>query len=148
MESTKDSLAFRFFTEIGIIEQLARNRLEASLPDGLKMSQFIVLNHLERLGGAWAPARLANALQVTRGAMTNTLQRLEKRNLVNISADPKDGRGKLVEITKAGQEMRLRCIKGVGPLLVDLSMKISDKEIEAVLPVLEKTRKYLDAQRS
>ena len=79
MEPTKDPISFRFFTEIGIIEQLARNRLERGLPDGLKISQFSVLNHLVRLGGEWSPARLARAFQVTKGAMTNTLQRLEKR---------------------------------------------------------------------
>nr|MBC8240058.1 MarR family transcriptional regulator [Alphaproteobacteria bacterium] len=88
VEPTEDPLAFRFFTEIGIIEQLARNRLERVLPDGLKVSQFIVLNHLVRLGGEWNPARLAAAFQVTKGAMTNNLQRLEQRRLVQVLANP------------------------------------------------------------
>ena len=68
VEPAEDPPAFRLFTEIGIIEQLARNRLERGLPDGLKVSQFVVLNHLVRLGGEWSPARLANAFQVTKGA--------------------------------------------------------------------------------
>jgi len=144
----KDLLAFRFFNEIGIIEQLARNRMEASLPDNMKMAQFVVLNHLLRLGGAWAPARLANALQVTKGAMTNTLQRLEKRQLVTITADPDDGRGKLVEITSAGREMHQSCIDSITPFLTTLANEITEKEIASVLPVLEKVRKYMDMQRS
>jgi len=151
MQPTKDLLAFRFFTEIGIIEQLARNQLEASLPDGIKMAQFVVLNHLVRLGdetGEWAPARLANALQVTKGAMTNTLQRLEKRQLVSITPDPHDGRGKLVEITSAGREMRLRCVSSITPFLTTLSKEVSERELASVLPVLEKVREYLDLQRS
>ena len=65
-EPIKDPLAFRLFVEIGIIEQLARNQLEREMPDGLKVSQFGVLNHLDRLGGEWSPARLANAFQVTK----------------------------------------------------------------------------------
>ncbi len=147
-DATRDPLAFRLFTEIGIIEQLARNRLERGLPDGLKLSQFTVLNHLVRLGGEWSPARLAGAFQVTKGAMTNTLQRLEKRGLVQVLADPRDGRAKLVSLTGAGRDMRLRCVESVGPLLADLSRRIPDKDIASALPVLEKVRRYLDAHRS
>ncbi len=148
VEPTKDPLAFRFFTEIGIIEQLARSRLERALPDGLKVSQFIVLNHLVRLGGEWSPARLAAALQVTKGAMTNNLQRLEKRRLVRVLANPTDGRGKLVTITEAGRDMRLRCVASVGPFLADLSRELPDKDLAAALPILEKMRIHLDAHRS
>lgn len=148
VEPTKDPLAFRFFTEIGIIEQLARSRLERALPDGLKVSQFIVLNHLVRLGGEWNPARLAAALQVTKGAMTNNLQRLEKRRLVRVLANPTDGRGKLVTITEAGRDMRLRCVASVGPFLADLSRELPDKDLAAALPILEKMRIHLDAHRS
>ena len=143
----EDPLAFRLFTEIGIIEQLARSRLERNLPDGLKVSQFGVLNHLVRLGGEWSPVRLAKAFQVTKGAMTNTLQRLEKRGLVQVSPDPHDRRAKRVTITKAGREMRLRCVQSVGPLLVDLASEVSDNDLASALPVLEKVRKYLDTHR-
>jgi len=148
VEPTKDPISFRFFTEIGIIEQLARNRLERGLPDGLKISQFSVLNHLVRLGGEWSPARLARAFQVTKGAMTNTLQRLEKRGLIRVLADPRDGRGKLVGLTEAGRETRLRCVESISPLLADLSTELSDKEFASTLPVLEKVRRYLDSHRS
>ena len=147
MAPSEDPLAFRLFTEIGIIEQLARNRLERSLPDGLKVPQFGVLNHLVRLGGEWSPVRLAKAFQVTKGAMTNTLQRLEKRGLVRVSPDPRDGRGKLVGITEAGRDMRVRCVQSVSPLLADLSSELSEKDFAAALPILEKVRKYLDTHR-
>ena len=148
MKRTEDPLAFRLFTEIGIIEQLARNRFEAALPDGLKVSQFGVLNHLVRLGGEWGPARLAAAFQVTKGAMTNTLNRLDKRGLIEIKADPSDGRGKLVTLTEAGREVRERCINNVGPIIGELSSELSDKELAVALPVLEKVRKFLDSNRS
>ncbi|MEQ1783915.1 MAG: helix-turn-helix domain-containing protein, partial [Hyphomonadaceae bacterium] len=89
-------LYFRLFTEIGIINQLSSNRLERELPDGMSLAQFGVLNHFVRLGGQWAPTRLARAFQVTKGAMTNTLQRLEAQGLVKVVPDPKDARAKLV----------------------------------------------------
>lgn len=148
VQPAEDPLAFQLFLEIGIIEQLARNRLERALPDNLKVSQFAVLNHLARLDGEWNPARLASAFQVTKGAMTNTLKRLEKRGLVRVRANPGDGRGKLVTITAAGREMRRRCVESVGPFLADLSIELPDTELFSVLPILERLRVYLDTHRS
>ena len=148
MEPTEDSPVLRLLTEVGIIEQLARNQLERNLPDGLRISQFGVINHLVRLGGDWSPIRLANAFQVTKGAMTNTLQRLESRGLVKVVADPEDGRGKLVSITDKGRAMRTRCVESVGPLIAELSAELSEKDLAMALPVLEKVRRYLDAHRS
>jgi len=40
-----DPVAFAFLNEVGIIEQLARNRFEAVMPDDLLLSHFTVLNH-------------------------------------------------------------------------------------------------------
>ena len=148
VEPTETPLPLRLFTEIGIIEQLARNRLERGLPDGLKVSQFVVLNHLVRLGGQWSPARLANALQVTKGAMTNTLQRLEKRGLVRVLADPCDGRGKLVGITAIGHKIHSRCVDSASPLFTDLTRELSSEDLATALPILEKIRKYLDSHRT
>jgi len=147
VEQAEVPLAFRLFMEVGIIEQLARNRLERGLPDGLKISQFGVLSHLVRLGGEWSPARLASAFQVTKGAMTNTLQRLEKRGLVRVLANPRDARGKLVTITASGQATRLRCVESVSPFLAELSCEVSAQEIATALPILEKIRQYLDSHR-
>ncbi len=148
VEQAEVPLAFRLFVEVGIIEQLARNQLERGLPDGLKVSQFGVLSHLVRLGGEWSPARLASAFQVTKGAMTNTLQRLEKRGLVRVLANPQDARGKLVTITASGRAMRLRCVENVSPFLTELSCEVSEQEIATALPILEKIRQYLDSHRS
>ena len=47
-----------------------------------------MLNHFARLGGVRSPAELAQAFQVSKGAMTNTLQRLEAGRLVKIIPDP------------------------------------------------------------
>jgi DNA-binding MarR family transcriptional regulator len=148
VKSTDDLRTFQLFTKIGIIEQLSRNHLERNLPDGIKMSQFVVLNHLVRLDGDWSPARLASAFQVTKGAMTNTLQRLGKRGLVTIADDPEDGRAKLISITEAGAAMREKCVASVGLLLADISNLLSEKDMNSVLPILEKIRKFLDTQRS
>lgn len=144
----QDLLLFRFLNEIGIIDQLARARLESALPDGLKISQFVVINHLVRLGGDWSPVRLAKAFQVTKGAMTNTLRRLESRGLVAVVPDPDDGRGKLVRLTAAGRKMREKCVRSVDPLLADLEVKFGEQRFAKALPLLEELRNYLDNHRA
>lgn len=148
IKGAQDALLFRFLNEVGIIDQLARAKLESVLPDGLKISQFIVLNHLVRLGGDWSPARLARAFQVTKGAITNTLQRLESRGLVKVVSDPRDGRGKLVSLTATGRDMRKQCVRRVNPLLVDLEAKFGEEHFAKALPILEEVRKYLDEHRA
>ena len=147
-EEPQDSLLFQFLNEIGIIDQLARTKLERALPDGLRISQFIVLNHLVRLGGDWSPVRLANAFQVTKGAITNTLRRLESRGLVAVVPDPHDGRGKLVRLTAAGRKTREKCVRSVDPLLTDLKARFGEQQFARALPLLEEVRKYLDDHRA
>ena len=141
------SALFRFFNEIGIIEQLARNLFERVMPDGLKVSQFSVLNHFVRLGGKRSPLELARSFQVTKGAMTNTLQRLETRRLVKITPDPDDGRGKKVEITDAGRQMHEDCIKALVPALIAMGQSLDQERMKAATPLLTEVRKYLDENR-
>lgn len=143
----QDPAAFKFFNEIGVIAQLSANAFERVMPEGLSMAGFSVLNHLERLPGDWAPARLARAFQVTKGAMTNTLQRLEARGLVAVTADPRDGRGKLVEITPQGRAVRGAALAALAPLLAQVQAALPAAEMEAALPLLARVRAYLDAAR-
>jgi len=143
----KGEIMFRFFNEIGIIEQLARVRLERILPAGMRMAHFSVLNHFVRLGGARSPASLAEAFQVTRGAMTNTLQRLEDNGFVEIKPDPDDGRGKRVSITRAGRQAHQAAIDALVPSLQAIGGALGTEPFERVLPDLERVRVFLDENR-
>ena len=138
----------RFFNEIGIIEQLARNLFERKLEGGLKLPHFSVLNHFVRQGGAQAPSHLARAFQVTKGAMTNTLSRLESRGFIEIYADPTDGRGKLVEITAAGRRAHKAAIASLADEFAELGTVFREKEFIEALPLLERVRVFLDEQRN
>ncbi|MFN7496504.1 MAG: MarR family winged helix-turn-helix transcriptional regulator [Hyphomonadaceae bacterium] len=142
------AIAFSFFNEIGIIDQLGRNRFERVLPEGLSIAGFSLLNHFVRLSKAQdTPSHLAKAFQVTKGAMTNTIHRLEALGLVTIVADPSDGRGKLVSITEAGKAARYDAIARLAPSLQQLSGLIDPKDLEALVPTLMKLRAILDANR-
>lgn len=146
-ETNQGPELFLFFNEIGIIEQLTRAELESVLPYNMKMSHFILLNHLLRLGGKWSPARLAVALQVTKAAITNTLKRLEARGLVKVEADPGDGRGKLVSLTRAGKLRRDACIDNIEPFLAELQDRFGKELFVEALPFLQDLRAYLDERR-
>ncbi|MFQ3595157.1 MAG: MarR family transcriptional regulator [Sphingomonadaceae bacterium] len=143
-----DPPVLRLFTEIGIIDQLVTTLLERSLPGGLTRAQFGILHHLARLGGAWGPARLARAFQVTKQTMTATLTRLEAQGLVSIRPDPRDGRAKRVTITPAGLAARQQAVSALADLLRQDDLFPSDAEAEALLPGLAAIRARLDRARS
>ncbi len=141
-------LTLGFFNEIGIIAQLSSTAIERALPPGLSLAQFGVLNHFARLGGEQTPARLAAAFQVTRGAMTNTLQRLAKQGLVSIKPDPEDGRRKLVRMTARGRKMRDRAMASFTPTLLGVAENLPVEELAAALPLLKRVRTHLDEARN
>ena len=94
MTRTNDALAVTLFSEILTVDQLARSSLAKALPKGMALSHFSVLNHLARISDERTPAQLARAFHVTRGAMTNTLAKLEWAGHVHIRPDWEDARQK------------------------------------------------------
>lgn len=147
-DTPPDAPLFHVFNEIGIIAQLSSTAFARVLPDGLTMAQFSVLNHFARLGGEKSPLRLAQAFQVTKGAMTNTLQRLEARGLVAIRPDPEDGRGKLVRITDDGLAMRERALARLRPPLAKVQEAFGTEAFAQALPFLAELRQHLDQARN
>ena len=143
-----DPVAFDFFTEIGIIAQLSQSRLQQALPGGLMLSHFTVLNHFARRGGEQSPAELARAFQVTKGAMTNTVRRLEGRGLVAVRPDPGDGRAKLVSLTPAGRAARDDAIAAIAPIIAQLAARFATARFNEALPFLRDVRIYLDGARN
>jgi DNA-binding MarR family transcriptional regulator len=139
--------AFRFLTEIGIIAQLSGTAFEKAMPPGMTMPQFVVLHHLARLGGEWTPVRLANAMQVTKGAMTNTLAHLSGKGFVAIRPDDRDGRSKLVSLTLEGKTACDRAIAAVAPELKALVDGVSAELLAETIPPLEIVRRFLDRRR-
>lgn len=142
-----DPLMFSFFNEIGIIDQLAGSVLERALSGGLRMAHFVVLNHFVRLGGSRSPAELARAFQVTRGAMTNTIRRLQARRLVAVTPDPDDGRAKRVAITAAGRRVRDQAVGAIGAPMGLLEARFGADRFRDALPFLRQLRAHLDAAR-
>jgi DNA-binding MarR family transcriptional regulator len=126
----EDPVHFRFMNEIAIIDQLASRLFERVMPEGMTLPQFGVLSHFVRLDRPSSPQRLASAFQVTKGAMTNTLQHLEAKGLVTVAPDPDDRRAKTVTITGAGRAAREEAIAALRPIIQRLAEEVSSTEVE------------------
>jgi DNA-binding MarR family transcriptional regulator len=146
MSSAEEDL-FNFFNEVGIINQLSSNLFERQLPQGLTLSQFSVLNNFVRLGGMRSPAQLASAFQVSKGAMTNTITKLEEKGCVVVSASKSDGRKKEVRITSKGRALRNKSIKSMAPLNRSIAAGLDLEQLQTVMPLLRTVREYLDNHR-
>ncbi len=143
MRASDDPIAFTVLTEIRAIEQLAEQRLRRALPEGLELSQFAVLNHFSHLGGEKSPAQLARAFQLTKGAMTNTIARLEGAGYVHVRGDAKDRRRKLVSLTEKGRATRDAAIAAIAPVFAEIVAGVGRERLRAALPGLRDLRLFL-----
>lgn len=139
-----DDLAVALFGELFMADQLARNRISKILPKGMQLSHFSVLNHLARIGEERTPAQLAKAFHVTRGAMTNTLARLEWAGHVHIRPDWEDARQKFVSISPSGRAARDSAVAAVVPQIADVAQALGVDRVRALLPVLRELRLKLE----
>ena len=146
MESTTDNLATALFAEILTVEQLARTALARVLPRGMELSQFAVLNHLAHTGAERTPAQLARSFHLTRGAMTNTLRKLEAAGWVHIRPDWDDARRKLVSVSPAGVRARDAALEAIAPILSDVVARVGTDKARAALPVLRALRQGLSPE--
>lgn len=144
MTEDTNALAVTLFSEILAAEQMMRNRLTRALPKGMELSHFSVLNHLSFVGDERSPAQLADTFHVTRGAMTNTLQRLEWAGYVHIRPDWDDARRKMVSISPAGRQARAQAISSITPMINQLVGELGQDKVRAVLPVLRDLRLRLE----
>ncbi|WP_347311768.1 MarR family winged helix-turn-helix transcriptional regulator [Defluviimonas sp. SAOS-178_SWC] len=135
-----DPLAVALFSEVFMADQLARNRISRALPKGMELSHFSVLNHLAHLNDERSPAQLADTFHVTRGAMTNTLAKLEWAGHVHIRPDWDDARRKFVSISPAGRAARDAAVAAITPVIGDVVRAIGPEKVRAVLPILRDIR--------
>lgn len=139
-DQTNDRLAASLFAEVLIADQLSRNLISRALPRGMQISHFSVLNLLAHVGEERTPAQLAEAFHVTRGAMTNTLSRLEWAGHIHIRPDWDDARRKFVAISPAGRTARDAAITAFMPLIAEVVRDIGPERVRVALPVLRELR--------
>lgn len=146
MNAQNENLAVSLFSEILTVDQLARMAVAKVLPKGMELSHFSVLNQLAHAGGEKTPAQLARNFHLTRGAMTNTLTKLEWAGWVHVRPDWEDARRKLVSISPAGLAARDAALAAITPVIAEVVDKIGAEKVRSALPVLRELRLKLSAE--
>ena len=141
-----ESLAASLFAEVLISDQLARHMVTRTLPKGMQLSHFSVLNLLAHLNEERTPAQLAAAFHVNRSAMTNTLARLEWNGQVHIRPDWDDARRKFVSISPAGRAARNAALASFMPRIAEVVRDLGPAQVRAALPVLRRLRERLEEE--
>ena len=140
----ENSLAVPLFGEILALDQLVRNRLAKVLPKGMELSHFSVLNQLSHNKIERTPAQIAKSFRVTRGAITNTLNKLELSGYIHVRPDWEDARRKMVSISPAGMVARNNALAAVTPIIEDFARDIGEERLKAIVPILRELRQKLE----
>ena len=143
MRDSSNTLAILLFSEILGTDQMLRSRLGKVLPKGMEISHFSMLNHLAWRDVERTPAQLAETFHVTRGAMSNTLAKLEWAGYVHIRPDWDDARRKLVTISPAGRQARDSALSAIAPMITKVVEDMGEDQAKAALPILRGLRKQL-----
>ncbi len=143
MSDSASSLSVALFSEIFMADQLARVKLARVLPKGMELSHFSVLNHLAKSRDEKTPGQLAKVFHVTRGAMTNTLNKLAWSGYIHIRPDWDDARRKFVSISPAGRRACDEAFEVIAGLIAEVVDDIGPERVRAALPVLREVRTRL-----
>jgi DNA-binding MarR family transcriptional regulator len=131
------------FDEIGIIAYLVRTAIARKLPDGMNYPQFEVLNLLARRGDGVSPMQIAQALQVTKSGLTNTLQRLCARGLILVETCESDARRKRIWLAGEGRRAYAQALAAIRPNMEHLRDGFTQREFREALPFLRALRRWL-----
>ena len=125
---------------IGSINKRVKHALRETLAEyGLTPEHWGVMSTLY-LGKdhCSTPGDLAADLELSSGAMTSRIDRLEQLGLVRRLPDPEDRRGVRVEVTEAGREAWQRAISVQGRKEAFFASALSKKEQQQLNALLRK----------
>ena len=143
MNNPIETLSVSLFSEILALDQLLRSKISKGLPKGMELSHFSVLNHLAHVGTERTPADLAKSFNLTRGAISNTLSKLEWAGYVHIRPDWDDARRKQVVISPSGRAARDHAFAQIGPILAEATGASGTEDLKNILPALRRLRTNL-----
>lgn len=134
------------FSRIGRLARLLDlARRDAFSAQAIEPWEFDVLAALRRAGKPYqlSPGQLLRETMVTSGTMTNRIDRLSERGLVDRSPDPSDRRGVLVGLTGPGK----RAVDGAFETLLaserDLLAELSTAERRQLADLLKRLMRPL-----
>ena len=131
-----------------LARHLDRARAAAFTEHGLEVWEFDVLAALRRTGAPYelSPGQLVTQTLVTSGTMTNRVDRLATRGLVERLPDPRDRRGVIVRLTAAGRSAVDDAFAGLLAREHVLLAGLDDAQRAALSDLLQRLVAPFDAQ--
>ncbi|HVB88820.1 MAG TPA: MarR family transcriptional regulator [Beijerinckiaceae bacterium] len=71
---------------------------------GVTVAEWVLLRVVLRLGSA-APSELADAIGMTRGAVSRLVERVAQKNLAKVARSPSDKRAQIISLTGRGRRL-------------------------------------------
>lgn len=106
---------------------------------GLNAAGFDVLATLRRTPPhALSAGELMSSMMITSGTMTNRIDQLAKSGLVRRTADPKDARKAVVQLTEAGRSLIDQAVSEHVKTQAGLLARLEEEEISTLDQILRK----------
>ncbi|MGV8859281.1 MarR family winged helix-turn-helix transcriptional regulator [Rhodoglobus sp.] len=123
-----------------LAKHLERARRAAFAVAGVEPWEFDVLSALRKAGAPYqlSPTALVQQTMVSSGTMTNRIDRMVARGLVERRTDPNDGRGVIVLMTASGRERVDEAITSLVHDETKLLSRMSPLEQERLSSLLRK----------
>jgi DNA-binding MarR family transcriptional regulator len=114
----------------------------------LNYGEWRVLTSLRWVGPPYrrTPGQLAKSAELSSGAMTNRLDRLEEAGFVRRLPDPDDRRSVIVELTEKGNDVWLRAVGAQGEKERLVASALDDREKKQLNALLRRLMLVFEAQ--
>lgn len=133
------------------LDLLSRPAIEAVFKKhGIDAGEFDVLATLQRAGPPYTrrPTELYEALMISSGGLTDRLARLEKRDLVERTSSPSDGRSLLVKLTAKGLALIDKAFQEDMTVELELLTPLNQHERETLATLLAKLLRGIEENRA
>jgi DNA-binding MarR family transcriptional regulator len=138
----------RLLRELAIVEQLVTTRLNRALrPLSLTTTHLSVLLHLASVADGCSVSEIAEAMEINQPAVSKTLQSLNSRQAVVISADAADARRRVVRLSSQGQALLTDAAAAMAPDANLTFAPLSDTQLHELGDLLAQLRVVLEAAR-
>lgn len=130
-----------------LARHLDRARRQVFASHDMESSEFDVLTALRRAGAPYelSPGHLLGLTLVTSGTMTNRIDRLAGKGLVERRPDPSDRRGVLVRLTRKGRNRVDAALAALLDHERSLLVELSEDEREQLARLLRSLTVHFDA---
>lgn len=132
---------------IGAYKTMNRRLTAELFREGLTPSQFSLLKALARKG-SMPMSKLSAELLVTPPNITGLIDRLEAKQLIMRSADRKDRRATIIELTREGEHLQEKVTKRYNKFMREILSEFTPNESQTLSRLLQKFEREMLRKRS